>query len=319
MRHHAVMPTDEARAREDAVLALVCRELSRDGRTITVEAQPDRLPPAERSFTVDALLRVRAADGERVWAADVCTVPLPNDMPGALRAFEARALPELTRLAKGAGRAVTISLHPRLFPPRTSRGDQRRQHAADLAAILRAAEQALASGEDLLPAPDDELKLQIFVHDEPTHADGTAVAFMPFVGGTNPDITAQLRRDLAPAVLKKLSEQLRTPHEAGYPTLLILDQVGHGEMAVPTNFLASPGTIRTVVAECVTERPGVLNACLLVTRDHELVDLLGQVGRPTGGLADAEGPDQPGGRGWRAALVRHWRRLTAWRQGTRRA
>jgi hypothetical protein len=131
-----------------------------------------------------------------------------------------------------------------------------------------------------MPAPDDDLRLQILVHDYPEHADGSSVAFMPFMGGTDPDIAAQLRRDLAPQVRKKLNKQLRTPRQAGYPTLLVLDRAGHGAMPVPTNFLPSQTTIRMIVEECLADRPGVLDACVLVTPVDQVIELIGTAGVP---------------------------------------
>ncbi|MGI5518405.1 hypothetical protein [Streptomyces sp. CA-106131] len=274
------MPTLDALAREDAVLALVCQELSRADRGVTIDSRPDRQPPGQHPFDVDALLRVRGSDGDRVWAADVCLLPLPQEMTSAVASFEERVVPELAKLAEQAGRALTVSCHPRLFSPDSTRNDRKRQVAADTVAITQAAAQALASGQDHLPAFDDELRLQIFVHDYPKHADGSAVAFMPFVGGTDPDIANQVRRDLAPHVREKLDKQLRAPRQAGHPTVLILDQKGHGGMAVPTNFLASPATIRGVVEECLADFPGVLDACVLVTPEDQVIELIGAVGVP---------------------------------------
>ncbi|MFK4272554.1 hypothetical protein [Streptomyces milbemycinicus] len=274
------MPPPEALAREDAVLALVSRALSNADRNVTIEGRPDRLPPRQRPFDVDALLLVRNGDSDRAWAADVCVIPLPQDMPGAVASFEEQVVPELAKLAEQAGRALTVSCHPRLFAPDSTRNGRKRQTAADIAAIRQAADQALAAGQDHLPAPDDELRLQIFVHDYPKHADGSTVEFMPFVGGTDPDIAAQVRRDLAPHVREKLNKQLRAPRQAGYPTALVLDQKGHGGMAVPTNFLASQATIRGVVEECLADFPGVLDACVLVTPEDQVIELIGSVGVP---------------------------------------
>jgi hypothetical protein len=44
-RHHARMPKDGARQREDQVLDLVCSALSTDGRTLKLVDRPDRGPP----------------------------------------------------------------------------------------------------------------------------------------------------------------------------------------------------------------------------------------------------------------------------------
>ncbi|MGO4417222.1 hypothetical protein AB4Z54_00195, partial [Streptomyces sp. MCAF7] len=266
--------------REDAVLALVCQTLSHTHRNVTIEGRPDRLPPGQRPFEVDALLRVRSSDSDRVWAADVCTIPLPQAMPGAVASFKKRVVPELEKLAEQAGRALTVSCHPRLFSQDESKNARKRQTAADTSAVVQAASRALSFGQDHLPASDDDLRLRILVHDYPKHADGSSVAFMPFVGGTDPDIAAQLRRDLAPHVREKLNKQLKTPRQAGHPTLLVLDQAGHGGMPVPTNFLPSQATIRIVVEECLADFPGVLDACVLVTPEDNAIEMIGAVGVP---------------------------------------
>ncbi len=274
------MPTPEALAREDAVLDLVCQALSDVARDITIDDRPDRLPPGQRCFDVDALLRVRSNDGDRVWAADVCVVPLPKDIVGAVAAFNSRVVPELAKLAEEAGSALTVSCHPRLFLEDASRNDRKRQMTADAAVVIQAAEGSLSSGQDHMPDPDDDLGLQILVHDYPEHGDGSRVAFMPFVGGTDADIAAQLRRDLAPHVREKLNKQLRAPRQAGHPTVLVLDQAGHEGMALPTNFLASPPTIRRVIEECLADFPTVLDACVLVTPRDQIIELIGTIGVP---------------------------------------
>ncbi|MFE5797853.1 hypothetical protein ACFQ8C_35460, partial [Streptomyces sp. NPDC056503] len=144
------MPTPEALAREDAVLALVCQTLSHADRDVTIEDRPDRLPPGQRPFEVDALLRVRNGDSDRVWAADVCTVPLPQAMPGAVASFEKRVVPELEKLAEQAGRALTVSCHPRLFSQDVAQNSRKRQMAADTSAVVQAASKALSAGQGAL-------------------------------------------------------------------------------------------------------------------------------------------------------------------------
>ncbi|MET9110064.1 hypothetical protein [Streptomyces zhihengii] len=189
-------------------------------------------------------------------------------------------MPELEKLAEQAERALTVSCHPRLFSQDVTQNSRRRQMAADTSAVVQAASKALSAGQDHLPAPEDELRLQMLVHDFPEHADGSRVAFMPFVGGTAPDLAAQLGRDLAPHVREKLNKQLRTPRQAGHPTLLVLDQAGHGGMPVPTNFLPSQATICRVVEECLADFPGVLDACVLMTPGNQVIELIGVVGVP---------------------------------------
>jgi hypothetical protein len=229
---------------------------------------------------VDAVLRVRTSGHDRLWAADVSLVPLSKDMTSALATFEERVIPELATLAERAGRALTVSCHPRLISAEVTRNDRKRQISADVASVLQAASKAISSGQDHLPTLNDELRLQILVHDYPEHAHGSSVDFMPFVGGTDPDVAAQLRRDLTPPVRGKLNKQLRSPRQAGYPTLLVLDQRGHGGLAVPTNFLASQVTIRTVVEECLADFPRVLDACVLVDSKDQVIELIGTVGVP---------------------------------------
>ncbi|KWX03236.1 hypothetical protein LI90_4287 [Carbonactinospora thermoautotrophica] len=274
------MPTPEALAREDDVLARVCEALSDTRRTVTIEERPDRLPPGQRVLNVDALLRVRCADEERIWAADVCTVPLPQEVAGAIQAFEQRTLPELDQVACEAGRALTVAYRPRLFPDRVDAKTRKRRHDADAEAAVEAARQAARLGRDHPPKSGDELGLQILLHDRPTHADGSRVSFAPFVSGSGASITDQLRRDLAPHVCEKLDKQLKGPRTTGYPTVLVLDQHGHPGMRVPTNFLASPATIRLVLGECVAKHPGVLDACVLIDPNNRVWELIGRIGTP---------------------------------------
>jgi hypothetical protein len=78
---------------------------------------------------------------------------------------------------------------------------------------------------------------------------------------------------LAGPLDKKLNSQLKRAKALGYPTLLILDQVGNEGMPAGTAWLPSADAVATIVAQCAAAYPGVLNAAILAQLDGSLVQV----------------------------------------------
>lgn len=219
------------------------RELARRGRRALVVSWPEDEERDPRGLTVDALLDI---DGE-LYAVDHSRVTYGPRVVPALVESDRRLAERLERLAAAHGRAIVVSL----APPDGSPGAR----DAFLDLVVELAEAALLDGTSYL-ADDGATSVQLLP--TPTIRGGpNRVAIFGRLAST-PSVEEQVRSALRAPVEKKLSRQLARARSLGYRAILLLDQYPPPAAVAPSNELAAPATIASVMGDLVVDHPGVL-------------------------------------------------------------
>lgn len=268
----AYMPIAGAKQREDKVLETVCVALSASGRRLEIVDRPDRRPPGDRP-PVDALIRVVMADSyDCVWAADVCLASKKFDprIPAATKELQKALTPQITAVARAANRRVTVLCRAYLRPEKVSGREWRilmreyHQNIFDRAvmALMRPNGEWTDAEVSILwrgaPENDNEDLVRMSYND-------------PFI---------HEGFSFSPTVRKKLQGQLRLAREAGYPTMLILDQQPPSYMPWIGNIMPTPYEIGEGIAFAVASVRAKLDACILVEHEDRVHEVYGKVGEP---------------------------------------
>jgi hypothetical protein len=267
------MPKKEAEAREDEVLELVCTALSNEHREVAIAERPDRDGVA-RHLTVDALLRVKAEHYEGLWAVDLCLASHGFDpqFPAAMRALEQQLRPKLDALAAQVQWGLTVTCTATLRPPRVSRNEWRRMMYEYERNIIDRARLAFLRQPDH-EWYDSEVGIR-WLPGAPAGLNGELVE-LTF---TNPLTHAGFR--FSRAVSLKLKGQLKRAHEAGYPTLLILDQKAPSYVRWVSHTLPEPVHLGEGLSFLASRYKASLNAGALIDYDNVVHEIYGTFGDP---------------------------------------
>ncbi len=267
------MPKPSAADREDEVLRLVCAELSSGGRELQIVDRPDRRAPSSVP-PVDAIIRVAEGDYEDEWAADVCLTSKKFDprIPAAMKQLEEALIGPLTQLATNVNRSLRINCCAYVKPDRVSRREWAAMMSGYHRNIWDRALMALtrSSGEWL----DSEVSI---MWDRPESAPKGHPVLMSY---RDPFINESF--SFSPKVRKKLEGQLSRAREAGYRTLLILDQDPPRSTPWVGDIIPTPYEIGEGIAFAVAHCRTTLDAGILVNYStvHEVY---GRVGKPIAG------------------------------------
>lgn len=243
----STVPTDEAIRREREVVRLVISALH-SASHVNVEwlGSPDEERNSGRfpaDLTVEALLLLSDQDSECKWAVDVMNLSWNPGLVPAIGGFEGGLRTELEQLAQENGVGLSVTYRPPVG--HKDRGAGYRDQIIDFA-------RKVIEGEEHNPyqarhplATDVNTRVEVDRQSsEPGH-----VVISPWLSDT-PVVAAQLEATLVPPLEKKLSRQLLRAHELGYPTLLVIDQIGPPS-ELGNNFVASPTTIGQIVSRTV--------------------------------------------------------------------
>jgi len=269
------MPTDQATAREARLVKAVAKWLRDQGTPCTIAGWPDRDPGKwPNGLTVEAVLAIGPAGAQRNWAADVMTVPVPPGVAEGMNEATQQLLAPAAALAAQAHRAVTISIRSQAG----SKGDREAYYKRVLALV----EEAFRTGHDYYDASGEDPVTQVVLLDgeffgDPSGAHGAERVRLATATGNGANVLAELQQTLPAPLDKKLSNQLNRAKTLGYPTVLILDQLGNEAMPAGTNWLPSADAIRTVIGQCDAAHPGVLDSAVLAGRDGSLTQVFGSI------------------------------------------
>jgi hypothetical protein len=242
------MPTNAAARREEEIITAVARAwASATDLAVSIAGWPDRdrqsgtYPPG---LTVDALLRASNGASEAVWAVDVVTLTWHPRLVPAVEWLVERLQAALEAVASRNQRRIVVGVGPRIGDPDGG--------ASYVAAIVQWVEE-LIQGTDPKRSPfANDPNTYIDVRDEPFTDAGSPVKLMYLLSSTTSTFD-QLQESLADPLRRKLDGQLLKAHDLGYPTMLVIDQVGHEDLPHGTNFLPSVGTVSQFVTSRVAQ------------------------------------------------------------------
>ena len=267
------MPKPSAADREDEVLQLVCAELSSGGRGLQIVDRPDRRAPSSVP-PVDAIIRVAEDGYEEEWAADVCLISKKFDprIPAAMRQLEAVLIGPLTELATNANRGLRINCCAYVKPDRVPRKEWAAMMSGYHRNIWDRAVMALtrSTGEWL----DAEVSIMWSPLGQTPWDPRALMSYRdPFINESF---------SFSPKVRKKLEGQLSRAREAGYHTLLILDQEPPRSTPWIGDIIPTPYEIGESMAFAVAHCRTRLDAGILVNYSS-VHEVYGRVGKPTPG------------------------------------
>ncbi|GHF35393.1 hypothetical protein FHX82_007058 [Amycolatopsis bartoniae] len=270
------MPKDAAHDREDECLKLVCAALSNPSRSLAIEDRPDRAGQV-RDLTVDALIRVIEDGYDAAWAADVCLASRSFDpkLPAAMNQLREILLPPLSDLAARAGHHVSLSCRAYVRLPGVSRNEWRRMLNGYVRNVYDRAVMALVR-------PDKEWydhEVGIYWHPDSSDFDVEPVRLQFY----DPFRMEGFR--FSRAVPLKLTKQLKRAHDAGYPTLLILDQKPPSYVTWLSNTCPDPHELGEAMAFLVGRHRASLSACVLVDHDDSVHEIYRHVRKTINVLA----------------------------------
>lgn len=263
------MPKPEHEQREDELLDLVCSKLSRDGRQVVITDRPDRRPPSDVP-PVDAIVRVVEGEYGQLWAADVCLVSKKFDprIPAAMRELSDALLPSLVPLAEKLGKTLRLLCRAYVRPDNVSGKEWQILMREYYTNIFDRAIMAMTrpTGE----WTDAEVSI-LWLNEDEKIEERVRISY------SDPFINESFA--FAPKVRKKLGGQLLRAREAGYPTLLILDQVAPNYVPWISNTLPEPYEIGEGIAFAVAHLRTRLDAGVLVNDDENVHEVYGRVGK----------------------------------------
>ena len=236
------------RTYERAAVHALVRELAERGRRAVVVSWPEDEERDPRGLTVDALVDI----DRELYAVDHSRVTYGPHVPATPDESASGLAQRLDRVAADHGRAIVVSLAP-------SPGAQTvRDGFYD--DVVELAEAALLDGTSLL-AEDGTTSVQVL--QTPTIGGSSdRVAIFGWVAST-PTVREQVQSALRAPVEKKLTRQLARARTLGYRAILLLDQVAPPDAVAPSNEMASPATIGSVLNDLVLRHPDVLSECWL--------------------------------------------------------
>lgn len=262
------MPSPGSLAEEERAVAALCAALTAAGRPAhPTGRQPDRDP--EDPLTIDAVIDVNGVEH----VVDVCSVTIDSRWPQAINRADLILTAALDQEAAAAGLVVDVTLVPQVGDPGQPWG------TGYYEGIIQTARRLLPEG----PGMEDEViddGTYVRIRTHPQTDDGRHVVLRPWLSAS-PDILEETTKNLAPPVEKKLNGQLANAKAAGYPVILLLDQVAPPDTGLWRNFMASPSTIAQAIAPLLAAQPGIVDEVWL--RDaqgeiHSVSDWLSRLG-----------------------------------------
>lgn len=252
------------------MLDLVCTGLSQGERKVEIVDRPDRRAVSEVP-PVDALLRVIDNDHDERWAADVCLASKKFDarIPAAMKELQNALMTPLTELAEKADRTLTISCRAYVRLDRVPRkewngmmgGYHRNIWDRVIMALLR------PTGE----WTDAEVSIRWSAAGAPRIGPRVLMSYQ--------DPFSNEAFAFSPKVRRKLEGQLTRARNAGYRTLLILDQEPPNYVPWVGNILPTAYEIGEGIAFAVAHCRTTLDAAILV-QDSSVHEVYGRVGKP---------------------------------------
>ncbi len=243
-----------------------CEALSaQTGMSVTVLSHPEDDP--SHLLKVDALLDI---DGE-VWALDHVRLVYDRQLIPAIDDIEDSLHAALEKLAtEHDGYLVVSYLPPGLSPAarhpgRAGRRARESEKGAFVARIVALAEQALTTGQDRF-LHEGITTVRLALQPNPS---GQRVDLLAW-GSAGPWIEAQVTAGLADSLRSKLSDLLARAKQAGYPVMLLIDQVQDPDSRQPSQFLAGAWSVSPLVDQVMQERPGVLDSVWFRDRKMKL-------------------------------------------------
>ena len=221
-------------------------------------------------LTVDALVSVDGA----VWAADHMRLVYERDLIPAVDDVAERLRAELEKLAVEYDRYFVVTyVPPGLAKEREGGRAGRRARTVERDAFV---DRVVALGRQAVTTGNDR-----FLHDGYTTVrfalrpmpDGQRVQLMAW-GSNGPWLEAQVHAGLAEPLRGKVSGQLARAKAAGYPVMLIIDQVQDPDSDQPSQFLATAGTVRPLVEAVLQETPGIVDTVWFRDRNKRLHKLV---------------------------------------------
>jgi thiol-disulfide isomerase/thioredoxin len=263
------MPKQSAADREDEILELICAKLSGEDRKLEIIDRPDRRPRSEVP-PVDAIIRVVEGDYEEEWAADVCLTSKKFNphFPPAMKELQNAILAPLTELAQKVNRTLSINCRVYVRPEKVSSKQWKTMMAGYHRNIYDRVVMALfrPDGE----WTDPEVSVVWRVPGEVTNG--------PQVRMSYGDPYVYEGFQFSPAVRRKLEGQLRRARDAGYRTLLVLDQEPPRNTPWIGDILPTPYEIGEGIAFAVAHCRTTLDAAVLVN-DSSVYEVYHRVGK----------------------------------------
>lgn len=237
---------------EDEALAALATALNESGRAARLTTNPDRDP--EHPLTVDAVFEI---DGQ-AWAVEHTRLTFAQSGPAASTSAERRLRPRLESIAVKSGRSMMVGIAPHLA-----------NNDAHDAEVIAMAERAAATGQDqwgegAFPS------VQLIAGS----AGASPIVELMMALTTDPSVEAQLTETMTEPIRKKADGQLRAAKGAGFPVMLLVDQVTPIDTKMPSNFTASPVTVGKVLASILSEFPATVHESWMRDRSGALHRIL---------------------------------------------
>lgn len=229
---------------EDAALAALVDELTGRGKSVRITDHPDRI--SGNTLTVDALIDI---DGT-VWAVDHCLVSRPPQLPPAVAYAEKVLEPALDSLAVKEQCRIVASFAP------LSGNTGKAQDAIFYQDMIAKATASVAARKVVYEP--NRFRIEFTAGDP-------EVLLIPWAvdGAAGMSSADQVDEGLRDAVTKKLDGQLRRAKEAGYPTMLLVDQIPRPGTMSHTVWNAGPtavaGAIQQIIDDHRQNNPLVLD------------------------------------------------------------
>ena len=243
-----------------------CEALSAQaGMSVTVLSHPEDDP--SHLLKVDALLDI---DGE-VWALDHVRLVYDRQLiPANSTTSKTLSTPPWrsslnTTADPGASDPPAGSSPAARHPGRAGRRARESEKGAFVARIVALAEQALTTGQDRF-LHEGITTVRLALQPNPS---GQRVDLLAW-GSAGPWIEAQVTAGLADSLRSKLSDLLARAKQAGYPVMLLIDQVQDPDSRQPSQFLAGAWSVSPLVDQVMQERPGVLDSVWFRDRKMKL-------------------------------------------------
>ncbi|MFF2192068.1 hypothetical protein [Streptomyces sp. NPDC058157] len=246
----------EKEGHEDGALNALVQALTARGHRAAITATPDRDP--DHPLTVESILTVDGID----WVAEHMLLTRDNRLPSATATTTKALQGKLETIAAVHGCALNVCVLPQRRGEAQERPyfDEVETLARDAAATgaQRFAEDGFTSVQPLCWPPG-----MVFL------------SFWETITG-NPSLAEQIREGAGAAVEKKLTKQLKSAKDVGYPVMLILDQhMGPKDKTGTVFSVTQPAaTVLSAVQPYLDKYPGVVDLLWLRPPGTDVLQLL---------------------------------------------
>jgi hypothetical protein len=209
--------SDAKALHEQGALQALVNELKARGRSAVVTGRPDI--DGHPVLTTDATMEI---DGNE-WAVDHCLVSREPDLPPAMAQAEKTVSSRLQAIAEAHKCGLAVSYLPQ------ARSGHSRQEIEDYYNEVAATAEAAAKSEEFSVGSDGFITVQVY----PAHPPEAVLILFADTTGT-PFLGTQLEAGLTAPLTKKLTGQLKNAKDAGWPVILLLDQIPLGAKTGPS-------------------------------------------------------------------------------------